>query len=439
MAVTTRSQLYQAEQEGEVSSCVANLIQAFTDGLNIFKRLRERRRKRKARKQHPEVERVTGAELQLSDSLKKGPSELALRYAQCYGAVGQQFAWGDSVAHASLAETLIRLNTGLVAIIASFLNHDTHKGKSSLNLDYKSLINLSDDSRRHALQSLDQLYYRLNRSQLYMQSIAPPAYPGSGSTRHHESSGQTEKEKRRHTSSSSSSRQRSTGPTVTRMPVKSSNHPQLVMVRPKILKKGSSTSSSSSAKSPSRGSSTTSPSTSPMSSPVQKYITMEPLEIQPIDCVIKGTLGGRVERPRVDSFDTVRPQFKHSLHTASEHVHHPTPKLPNFTPTPRKPSPQSSPHRAKPLPSLPTAISPIKRRLDKATPSSYTFASDSTKLGEIPQRHWSTPWDQEEAERLNNEAAMTGQPIEVVMEDKSKTKKGLRRFLKRGNSSGEAV
>lgn len=89
------SQLHGAKEEGEVSNCVSNLIQAFKDGLNIFKRVRERRRRRKSRKQHSEVERVTGAELQLSDSLKKGPRELADRYAQCYGAVGEHFAYGD--------------------------------------------------------------------------------------------------------------------------------------------------------------------------------------------------------------------------------------------------------------------------------------------------------------------------------------------------------
>ena len=47
----------------------------------------------------------------------------------------------------------------------------------------------------------------------------------------------------------------------------------------------------------------------------------------------------------------------------------------------------------------------LKRRLDKATPSQYTFASDSTKLGEIPETRWAQPFDYERAELLNNFAA----------------------------------
>jgi hypothetical protein len=38
------------------------------------------------------------------------------------------------------------------------------------------------------------------------------------------------------------------------------------------------------------------------------------------------------------------------------------------------------------------------------TPSMYTFASDSTKLGEIPMRKWNVPFDYEGSERRNEEA-----------------------------------
>lgn len=84
---------------GEVASCVSNLIHAFTDGLDIFKRLRERRRKRKSKnKEHKE--RESGApsdpELQLSNSLRKGPVELREKYASYYDDKGERFAKGDS-------------------------------------------------------------------------------------------------------------------------------------------------------------------------------------------------------------------------------------------------------------------------------------------------------------------------------------------------------
>lgn len=86
--------------------------------------------------------------------------------------------------------------------------------------------------------------------------------------------------------------------------------------------------------------------------------------------------------------------------------------------------------------------SPARRRLDKVTPSSYTFASDSTKLGEIPQRNWTTPWDWEEAERLNQEAVAVGYPVageEAKVGKGDAKKKGLFRWMKRGSGAGVVV
>lgn len=97
MAVRTHEKPHKAEDDGDVSNCVHNLIDAFTNGLNIFKRLRERRRKHKARKQIQTPEPVNSAELQLSDSLRRGPQDLAVRYEECYGqrGMGPRFAKGD--------------------------------------------------------------------------------------------------------------------------------------------------------------------------------------------------------------------------------------------------------------------------------------------------------------------------------------------------------
>jgi hypothetical protein len=79
----------------------------------------------------------------------------------------------------------------------------------------------------------------------------------------------------------------------------------------------------------------------------------------------------------------------------------------------------------------------MRRRLDKVTPSSYTFASDSTKLGEIPQRNWTTPWDYEEAERLNAEATVTGYPaVPVVVDEKVGRKKGIFKWMRKGSGAG---
>jgi len=83
-----------ATSEGEVSNCVSNLIHAFTDGLNVFKRLSERHRRRKS-KQKERRQAQSSAELQLSDSLRKGPLELRAKYDSCYSEEGDKFAKGD--------------------------------------------------------------------------------------------------------------------------------------------------------------------------------------------------------------------------------------------------------------------------------------------------------------------------------------------------------
>jgi hypothetical protein len=94
---------HRAQQSGEqpeVASCVSGIIEAFTNGLNIFKRLRERRKKRRAKKENEKQksapDATSDAEKQLSKSLKKGPQELAERYAECYhSGMGLRFAKGD--------------------------------------------------------------------------------------------------------------------------------------------------------------------------------------------------------------------------------------------------------------------------------------------------------------------------------------------------------
>jgi hypothetical protein len=61
-------------------------------------------------------------------------------------------------------------------------------------------------------------------------------------------------------------------------------------------------------------------------------------------------------------------------------------------------------------------------------------------LGEIPQRNWTTPWDYEEAERLNNEAAtISYAAAPVVVDEKVGKKKGIFKWMKKGSGAGVAV
>lgn len=335
-----------------------------------------------------------------------------------------------AIAHASLAETLIKLNTGLVGIIATFLNYDHKNAKGRLILDYTSLTALSDTSRKEALQSMTQLYQRLSYSQLQLHHFKTPACSRCGSSTHIECSGRnlsTDKGKKTHTSS----RQRVNGAVVTRMPIKSSSQPQLVVVRPKNMRKASNSSNTSN----SIMSPPTSTCVSPMPSPLPKYVVMDPFEMHSTRETV--TPVPPPAKRRVDSFDDPRPStwpYDHKP-TDAPHTHHPTPQLPTFTPAPRRLAPYENRVPAFPY-VAPSASPPFKRRIDKLTPSSYTFASDSTKLGEIPQRHWTKPWDYEEAERLNEQAAGMAAAVVPVGEGKMGKKKGLFRFLKRGGQAG---
>jgi hypothetical protein len=232
------------------------------------------------------------------------------------------------------------------------------------------------------------------------------------------------------------------------MPIRSSSQPQLVVVRPRPSRKSSHSPSSSKSQSPS-----SSAYTSPLASPLPLSIAEEPFEIE-TNGMIRGVLGAPMPplagngRRRKDSFNVhdprpatwPEPQPSPYVYpyVAQEHLHLPPPKLPKFTPAPPRqatpqqktssPSPRTAKHPAPPPVSL-----PVRRRVDKLTPSSYTFASDSTKLGEIPQRNWTTPWDYEEAERLNEAAAAV--PI-VVVDEKVGKKKGIFKWMRKGSGAG---
>jgi hypothetical protein len=307
---------------------------------------------------------------------------------------------------------------------------------------------------------MTQLYQRLSQSQLQLQlpQFVTSSCASCGSKKHVDCSrsstaSSSSKDKKKHTSS----RQRVIGPTITRMPIRSSSQPQLVVVRPKPSRKGhSSSSSSSKSQSPS-----TSAYTSPLASPLPLYIAEEPFEVE-TNGIIHGVLGGPTPlagngRRRKDSFNVHDPRpatwpdpnpVSYTYpYVVQEHLHLPVPKLPKFTSTPRvesssqKKKTSSPPPQVQKHPSPPPVSLPLRRRIDKVTPSSYTFASDSTKLGEIPQRNWTTPWDYHEAERLNNEAAAVAtatnySSVPVVVDEKVGKKKGIFKWMRKGSGAG---
>ncbi|OCK99495.1 uncharacterized protein K441DRAFT_538868 [Cenococcum geophilum 1.58] len=427
----------------DTCNCVASITSSFANGLDIFKRLRERRRKKKTKRVRTQPDPKSGNELKLGNSLRRGPAEIQTHYERNYGAAGERFAKGDAIAHASLAETLLKLNTGLVGIIASFLNQD----RKDLHLDYKSLTNLSDASRVEAIDTLNQLYQRLSQSNvaLYQPNLGCPhcgslkhARCGAVSTRNtstdRHSNGKKPR-KRQTGGKAASSRSHSNTPTIARVPGKSSSQTQLVVMRPRNRRTTSSSSTSSSGgstRSPSTASTVvTTPHSSPLTSP--NYTTINPFQYQAPFAPKAGNfrpLAAPKRKP--PPIPSQRPQtWPHGKPDSSNAPA--MPKLPITSTSHQTPQPSE---KQQLVPSTGLALGPtsVPRRLDKATPSAYSFASDSTKLGEIPMRKWTTPYDFEAMDRLNAEALANGWVPGMPEPPKEKPKRKLFGFLRKSEA-----
>ena len=347
----------------------------------------------------------------------------------------------SAIAHTSLAETLLKLNTGLVGIIASFLNQD----RKDLHLDYKSLTNLSDASRVEAIDTLNQLYQRLSQSNvaLYQPSLGCPhcgslkhARCGAVSTKSTSTNRHSNGKKPRKPQTggkAASSRPRSNTPTIARVPGKSSSQTQLVVMRPRNRRTTSSSSTSSS------GGSTRSPSiastvvTAPYSSPLvsPNYTAINPFQYQapfaPKAGNFKPLAAPKRKPPTIPS---QRPQTW--PHGKPDSSNAPAMPKPSMTSTPhRTPQPSEKQQLVPSTPGLALGPTSVPRRLDKATPSAYSFASDSTKLGEIPMRKWTTPYDFEAMDRLNAEALANGWVPGMSEAPKEKPKRRLFGFLRK--------
>lgn len=284
---------------------------------------------------------------------------------------------------------------------------------------------------------MDQLYQRLSNSQLQLHQSSGPACARCGSPNHPDcliASTAPSKEKRRLTSS----RQRISRPVVTRMAIKSSSQSQLVVMRSKAIRKNSSSNNDSSAiRSPPVSACASQP-----FSPISKYVIVVPVEL-PATGVIKGTMGVAppLRKQKIGSFNDSRsstrsPDYK--LHEPDHYSHYPTTQTLNDAAALKVHTPLQE-KKTVPQPTPLVVAFPVKRRIEKSTPSSYTFASDSTKLGEIPHRHWNRPWDHEEAVRLNAETAIIDHPVQLAVSEKTTKKKWIFRFLRRGSAVSTAT
>jgi len=277
---------------------------------------------------------------------------------------------------------------------------------------------------------MNQLYQRLNYSQLQDQQLSSPARACRGNSDDSDCPGTStasKKDKGRHTSS----RPHASGRMVTRMPMKTSSQSQLVVIKLKATKKRCSSSNNSNAtRSPPIKACTALP-----SFPLPKYVAAAPVEL-PATGVIKGTMGVAPQRrkQKIISPDDPRP----STWPLEYKPHYPTSWRPRFATVTKRHTPTQEKEIA-PQPTSDAIAFSLKRRIDKITPSSYTFASDSTQLGEIPQHHWTRQWDYVEAERLNTETVMASHPVQPAIVETAAKKKGFLNFFKRGNASGVAT
>lgn len=287
------------------------------------------------------------------------------------------------MAQNSLAEILLRLNAGLVSIIASFLDHDS---KGSAGLDYKSLTDLSEVSRVQTIGVLRQLYQRLLSKQ------APQALP---SARH--SKERPKAKKSSHHASPKHTKIRH--PTLARVLIENSSVPsQIALVRPtenpkRRCPRSHSRSSSEPPQPHLRQSPAASiPNLSSSPPPPPPYFPSDPLPLQEEHTA---------KQPRHHrsgaSLNKTRSQLKHK----------PSTPLPSPLRNDRLPPVTHPTHKA--------SLSDLRdKRLRPET--FYSIASartGSTKLGEIPMHKWAEPWDYEAAEEANQKALASGWPVHV--------------------------
>ena len=80
-----------------VSSCVLSIVGSFSSGLDVLKKLREKRKRRHSSRRRKCDARAEEEEMKLSRSLRQGPEDIGREYANSLYAVGDGFAIGDGM------------------------------------------------------------------------------------------------------------------------------------------------------------------------------------------------------------------------------------------------------------------------------------------------------------------------------------------------------
>src|SRR4051794_4661754 len=136
----------------EVSSVIKDILEAFQNGSHIYKGM-----SRKHKRRHSSPPSAHSEEKRIHDSLVQRPREIRRAYDQAVVQHGRRFEVGDSASQTSLAQILLRLNTGLIML----LNHALSSDKQSRSHSRSGIFSLSESAAIDTLSALSELNFRL--------------------------------------------------------------------------------------------------------------------------------------------------------------------------------------------------------------------------------------------------------------------------------------
>ncbi|PSK50360.1 hypothetical protein B9Z65_304 [Elsinoe australis] len=139
-------------EDSRVSSIVHGLVSAFGRGYNVL-----RKKGGSARREGKRVDKRSSVD-GLTASLRYGSRAVGKEYEKGVDRVGQRFGQVDAAASLTLMQTLLKLNAGLVNIVAGLLDRKLRK---RADVDLRSLTSLSEACTREAVNTLQDLRYRL--------------------------------------------------------------------------------------------------------------------------------------------------------------------------------------------------------------------------------------------------------------------------------------
>ncbi|KAK5113544.1 hypothetical protein LTR62_003413 [Meristemomyces frigidus] len=365
-----------------VSSCVLSIIASFSSGLDVFKTLRGKRKRGKRSKTLAQLDQE---EVRLVRSLRRGPEEIEREYLVRSQGVGDRFAVGDAAAQSSLAEILLRMNVGLVGIIASFLKGD----KWDVQIDLRSLTSLSERSRVETCHTLRRLFDRLARLR-----VSSARARLNGRVRPEQ---ERNAEKPRHRHEAQSAHTKVPGPILARVVIANSSKPsQIAMVKPGERR-------SRSSKSKSRSNSASESVASLPDTPPPPY-TCPPEQTRSQARPVTRRAQTAPERALNNRSKKVTTDLKGNYPSRELEPDHGQP----YRQSERPPTGPQQP--LQPQPTFSSLATPTLPRRRKPTPTFYSLASHTTTLGEIPLDKWPEPFDFDAMSLMNREAEVYGWP-----------------------------